>query len=103
MEGGTGPVSMMPAMATLSVRAFGEDNGVRKIMSLVDSEPTVVHVWLCKALSSTKATKLVDNFNSANTLCLACRLERLRGTRAFSRPTARMFPASLPNDFRDIR
>ena len=42
MEGGTGPVSMMPAMATLSVKAFGEDNGVRKIMNLVDSEPTVI-------------------------------------------------------------
>ena len=50
MEGGTGPVSMMPAMATLSVRAFGEDNGVRKIMNLVDSEPTVISVLLCRSL-----------------------------------------------------
>ena len=41
MEGGTGPVSMMPAMATLSVRAFGEDNGVRKIMNLVGLTPNL--------------------------------------------------------------
>ena len=67
MEGGTGPVSMMPAMASLSVRAFGEDNGVRKIINLADSEPAVIYVWLCRALSATKATKLADNFNSANT------------------------------------
>ena len=41
MEGGTGPVSMMPAMATLSVKAFGEDNGVRKIMNLVRLTPNL--------------------------------------------------------------
>ena len=46
MEGGTGPVSMMPAMATLSVKAFGEDNGVRNILNLVDSEPTVIYLCL---------------------------------------------------------
>ena len=66
MEGGTGPVSMMPAMATLSVKAFGEDNGVRKIMNLADSEPAVIYVWLCRSISSTKTKKLVDNFNSVS-------------------------------------
>ena len=42
MEGGNGPVSMMPAMATLNVKAFGDDNGVRKIMILADFEPAVI-------------------------------------------------------------
>ena len=38
------------------------------------------------------------------TLCLACRLEKLRVTCAILlRPAPRAFPARLPNHFRDIR
>ena len=43
-----------------------------------------------------------DVLSNGHNSCIGSVLERLRGTRAIPRPTARAFPAKFPKDFRDM-